>query len=458
MAEFFSSIFGSAFCFANVLNSSIAASWMIFAVIVFRLILSRAPKKIHVVLWGLVALRLIIPFSIESPLSLIPSAETVTKEILSYEGVKLQETAQFNVISNPSFLDGLTVDMSNNVSGIQSNMAAFNAIWFAGILAFFAYAIISEINLRKRVAEATLMKENIYRSEKMDSPFILGVIRPRIYIPYDICDEDIHYVIEHEKTHIIRKDNWWKLIGFICLTIHWFNPLIWIAFIFLSRDIELACDEEVIKNLENEDRACYTKALLDCSVKKSIAVVCSLTFGEIGVKERVKNVLNYRKPSLWIMTAAIAAIIVVAACFLTDPVSNSGVDADFEQNENMNISEGWIYTPSKDPLDVVRSALEGQKVKEYTIKLEIKDIDYADGETFRMKELYKGSELAASKGWTNEYLDEHFLAIRAEYSAEYDETKTFIQGGDITQNFYLTENLDTGLWEIFDNSSYLEVL
>ena len=305
--------------FSNILNASIAASWMVLAVILLRLILKKAPRWTHVALWGLVAVRLLLPFSIESPFSLIPSTETVPQAILVYEGDALQAPASLDIVSNPVFPESVTVDTGETVDRVQVSMVKLTPIWIAGMTALLLYTTVSYWRLKRKVSEAVILRDNIYQSENVGSPFVLGMIKPKIYLPYNMDEQDLSHVVAHEQAHIRRKDHWWKPLGFLLLTVHWFNPLMWLAYVLLCRDIELACDEKVIKELGNEQRADYTQALVACSVGRRMIAACPLAFGEVGVKERVKSIMNYKKPTFLIMAFAVMACLIVAICFLTNP-------------------------------------------------------------------------------------------------------------------------------------------
>ena len=188
-----------------------------------------------------------------------------------------------------------------------------------GVAVLLLYTAVSYWRLRGKVSEAVILRDNIYQSENVGSPFVLGIIKPKVYLPYKMDVQDLGHVVAHEQAHIRRKDHWWKPLGFLLLTIHWFNPLMWLAYVLLCRDIELACDEKVIKELGNEQRADYTQALVACSVNRRMIAACPLAFGEVGVKERVKSVMNYRKPAFWIVLLAVITCVVVALCFLTNP-------------------------------------------------------------------------------------------------------------------------------------------
>lgn len=306
--------------FLKIINMSISASWLIFAVLILRLVLKKAPKWVNVLLWGIVAIRLICPFSFESALSLIPSAETFPKKIISGPSFDVQSGItpvdnRINDYLGDWYFEGVTVPANNG----NTIMTILTIVWTIGILLLVAYTVISYWRLHREIDTAVRYKDNIFQSENVSSPFALGLIKPRIYLPFKLDGQDMEHVVAHEQAHIRRKDHWWKPLGFLLLTIHWFNPLMWLAYVLLCRDIELACDEKVIKGLSNEQRADYTQALVDCSVNRRMIAACPLTFGEVGVKERVKSVMNYKKPAFWVIIIAVIVCVGVAVCFLTNP-------------------------------------------------------------------------------------------------------------------------------------------
>ena len=306
--------------FLKIINMSISASWLIFAVLILRLALKKAPKWVNVLLWGIVAIRLICPFSFESALSLIPSAETFPKKIISGPSFDVQSGItpvdnRINDYLGDRYFEGVTVPANNG----NTIMTILTIVWTIGILLLVAYTVISYWRLHREIDTAVRYKDNIFQSENVSSPFVLGLIKPRIYLPFKLDGQDMEHVVAHEQAHIRRKDHWWKPLGFLLLTIHWFNPLMWLAYVLLCRDIELACDEKVIKGLSNEQRADYTQALVACSVNHRMIAACPLTFGEVGVKERVKSVMNYKKPAFWVIIIAVIVCVGVAVCFLTNP-------------------------------------------------------------------------------------------------------------------------------------------
>ena len=311
--------------FLKIINMSISASWLILAVLILRLVLKKAPKWVNVLLWGIVAVRLICPLSFESALSLIPSSETIPLDIeMAAKPTIDSGVPAINSVVNPvlsSFAPPQHVLTSANP--LQIWIPILNIIWLIGVGALLLYTAVSYWRLCRKVDTAVRYKGNIFQSENVSSPFVLGIIKPRIYLPFNMNGQDLEHVVAHEQAHIRRKDHWWKPLGFFLLTIYWFNPLMWLAYVLLCRDIELACDEKVIKELGNEQRADYTQALVACSVNRRMIAACPLAFGEVGVKDRVKSVMNYKKPAFWVIIISVIVCVGVAVCFLTNPKQDS---------------------------------------------------------------------------------------------------------------------------------------
>ena len=310
--------------FLKIINMSISASWLVLAVLILRFVLKKAPKWINVLLWGIVAIRLICPFSFESTLSLIPSAETIPLNI----GMDTTPTinsgiSAINNAVNPIISQSNTPMAGASVNPLQITIGIYEYIWIFGMIALALYTAISYLRLRRKVDTAVRYKDNIFQSENVSFPFVLGIIKPRIYLPFKMNGQYLEYVVAHEQAHICRKDHWWKPLGFLLLMIHWFNPLMWLAYVLLCRDIELACDEKVIKELGNEQRGDYTQALVACSVNRRMIAACPLAFGEVSVKERVKSVMNYKKPAFWVIIISVIVCVGVAVCFLTNPKQDS---------------------------------------------------------------------------------------------------------------------------------------
>ena len=307
--------------FLKLLNLSISASWLVLVVLALRLMLKRAPKWVNVLLWGMVALRLMVPFSIESALSLIPSAETVSPEVVQFDpaptitsGVTIIDNAV-----NPSLSESFAAAPLASVNPLYVWTYLAGWVWLIGLAAMLLYALVSYLRLRRRVSASIRLWENIYVCDEVPSPFILGIVRPRIYLPSALDEAQRGSVLSHERAHLARRDHWWKPLGFALLAVYWFNPLLWLAYTLLCRDIELACDERVLRGMDAGQVKDYSSALLACSVPRRMLAACPLAFGEVGVGARVKNALRYKKPAFWVVAASVAVCVVVAVCFLTNP-------------------------------------------------------------------------------------------------------------------------------------------
>ena len=342
--------------FLKIVNMSISASYIVLAVLLLRILLNKAPRWITVALWGIVAVRLICPFTIESAMSLMPSVDILPPALIdtlqntTNTTQDITNTSQTTIGTSQDITDPLqnnlgtpTVDETHpqinnshtpviqeatatsakdeSINYLQLFTSIFSKLWIIGVALMLTYSIISYIRIKKKINTAVLLRNNIYQSEAVVSPFVLGIIQPKIYLPFNVSEQNITPIIAHEQAHIKRKDYLWKPIGFLLLTLHWFNPLVWLGYILLCRDIELACDEKAIKEMTIAQRADYSQALLTCSVNRRMITACPIAFGEVNVKNRLKTVLNYKKPTFWIILVAIIASVIVAICFLTNPVS-----------------------------------------------------------------------------------------------------------------------------------------
>ena len=307
--------------FLKLLNLSISASWLVLVVLALRLVLKRAPKWVNVLLWGMVALRLMLPLSIESALSLIPSAETLSPEVVRFDpaptitsGVEFIDNAV-----NPSLSESFAAAPLASVNPLYVWTYLAGWVWLIGLAAMLLYALVSYLRLRRRVSASIPLRENIYVCDEVPSPFILGIVRPRIYLPSMLDEAQRGSVLSHERAHLARRDHWWKPLGFALLAVYWFNPLLWLAYTLLCRDIELACDERVLRGMDAGQIKDYSSALLACSVPRRMIAACPLAFGEVGVGARVKNALRYKKPAFWVVAVSVVVCTVVAVCFLTNP-------------------------------------------------------------------------------------------------------------------------------------------
>jgi beta-lactamase regulating signal transducer with metallopeptidase domain len=322
--------------FTNILNMSISASYLIIAVIVIRLLLGKAPKNMRCYLWLLVGIRLIFPFSIESMFSLIPSTQVINETVYYNDEAPMHgySLIQGGNISQPILQTNKTPELATVKTLSITDILPI--IWIAGVVLMLGYVLFSWIKIKRKIADSvpTIITANdnsttkIYQSDRIDTPFLFGLIKPRIYVPFGISENDLPYVIMHEKAHIRRRDYLIKPIGFLILSVYWFNPLVWLAYILLCKDIELACEEKVVNMLgmDLDFKKSYSQALLTCAVNRRMIAACPLAFGEVGVKTRVKNILNYKKPTFWIILVAIIACIAVPICFMTSKKDNISED------------------------------------------------------------------------------------------------------------------------------------
>lgn len=334
--------------FLKLVNLSISASWLILAVLVLRVVLKKAPKWVMPLLWGVVALRLVCLFSIESALSLIPSAETIPSEIVTEtrEPV-LYEQATLDIVTNPTLPSAAEVPVGVSRQQAQVDFNIYSVLWLAGMAALLVHALVSAGKLKRKLATAILLRDNIYESEFVDSPFVFGVVKPNIYLPMHMDEGTAAYVIAHEHAHLARRDHWWKVLGYLVLALHWFNPLVWVAYILFCRDIELACDEKVVKGLDGAARADYSQALLSCAAPGRAVAACPLAFGEGNIKTRVKSALHYKKPAFWVAAAAVLAVVIVAVCFLTNPKSERGSLVWAQKLNAADVASIELYVPAE---------------------------------------------------------------------------------------------------------------
>ena len=454
--------------FLKIVNMSISASYLVAAVLLLRLVLKKAPKWVSVLLWGMVAIRLICPISIESVLSLIPSTQTVSPEIMMDRTPEVSTgIPAVDTVVNPVITETFAPEPIASANPLQILIPVSANLWLLGVLVMLGYTAVSYLMLRRKLATAVRLKNNIYQCENVDSPFVLGMVRPRIYLPFRMDGKNLNHVIAHEEAHIRRKDHWWKPMGFVLLAIHWFNPLMWVGYILLCRDIELACDEKVIKEMDNETKADYMQALVSCSVNRRMIAACPLAFGEVGVKERVKTMMNYKKPAFWIVIAAITLCIVVAVCFLTNPVNR------IENIDNPALLEfpgvKWLATPEEviAALELTEEQIKSQTysspdVASDSCYLSVINIPYFDqtaqyatfeflnnnGKGYRLFRINLYLDENADMDKVNATLTKAYGQGTGESYLNYTigsngELREFKSGGDATLN-YLANNLPNG--------------
>ncbi len=321
----------------KLVNMSITAGWLVLAVVVLRFLLKKAPKAIICALWALVAVRLIFPFSIESMFSLIPDPEPIAQQT-AYAPVVYGDVPVMPQVE-------AVVPEQQELTAQQKLLSAAPVIWIIGMGVMVGYALISCLLLLRRTREGVEREKGVWLCDRIESPFILGIFRPRIFLPSSIDRADAEFVLAHERAHLKRLDHLWKPLGFLLLTVYWFNPLLWLGYILLCRDIELACDEKVLRQLGTEVKQDYSTALINCSVPRRMIAACPLAFGEVGVKNRIKSILNYKKPAFWIIIVALIAAAAVAVCFLTDPEKQQeeqGVTLELVSQQKDSLTVEWV--------------------------------------------------------------------------------------------------------------------
>ncbi|MBQ9793805.1 MAG: M56 family metallopeptidase, partial [Clostridia bacterium] len=316
--------------FYEILNLSLSAAYLVPVVLVLRLVLKKAPRWTMCLLWGLVALRLVMPFSLESDVSLHPGREPVTELQNQFAG----ETARPEtppVEMPPAELPEAPSVTPAPAPGEEIDlMEILGWVWLTGACAMALYGAVSYVRLKLKVRPSLQVEKRVFVCDGIGYPFLLGVLRPKVYLPSDLEEPHLSYVLAHEKAHVKRGDHLWKPLGFALLTIHWFNPLLWVAYLLLCRDIESACDEKVVRDMDNTQKDGYSRALLACSMQGAFhrrwISACPVAFGETGVRSRIKSVLHYKKPAFWVLLIAILACVAVGVFFLTDPAEEeSGI-------------------------------------------------------------------------------------------------------------------------------------
>lgn len=338
--------------FLSVCNFAGAAGWVALAVMLVRFLLGlpylrRIPRRYTVILWAVVGLRLMIPVSLKSAWSLLPHAEPITQTML-YDPTPTLHTGVpvLNVVINETVMPSLTPNPGDSVNPLQVIAAIGAWIWVAGAVIMLLYMTSSYVCLRQKLRFAVKLdgERDIYESERVISPFVLGVFRPTVYLPCDMDAQTRSHVIAHERAHLSRGDHWIKPFAFVLLSVYWFHPLLWAAYILLCRDIEGACDERAAKDMTEDERKAYARSLVRCSTKSRAVTACPLAFGETGVKQRVTAILDYKRPTLWVLIAAVVLCVVFAVCFGTDPFSVDGMTPMVEYDPMAQVFENGMFS------------------------------------------------------------------------------------------------------------------
>ena len=446
--------------FIQLVNMSLVAGWLILAVLLIRGIFNKLPKAFRCVLWGLVALRLICPWSIESDMSIIPKAEIIADDgnkisILSdhkelgdnskdelhseklgnnvdvnnsYEGNKIDTTIKENnsvVNDNSNNIIGSNNSNSNKVnsdnaiintaksnekeSSFSISIGALSKVWIMGIAFMVVYYITSYVMLKRKVRVSIRYEKNIYLCDNIPSAFILGLVRPKIYVPSDLSKVELDNVIKHERAHLSRHDNWWKPLGFLLLSVYWFNPLVWIAYIMFCKDVELACDEKVVKAMDVAEVKEYSNTLLECSISRKLIVAAPLAFGEVAVKSRIKSVINYKKPTFWVINVSIVISVVIGIGFMTNPTTKNKNNSSNEAEENSetgisDVTDTTVITETNDSIGsndtVVKMTLE----EIISDAIQNKNIDCAHGGKLDLFDSYRIVDVEEKDGKEIYYL------------------------------------------------------
>ncbi len=328
--------------FLKIVNMSLTASWLVLAVMLLRVLFKHAPKALRCVLWAFVGVRLVCPFSIESALSLIPSAQPIPETIVTDPAPAINSgLSAVNAVVNPIISESFTPAVGDSVNPLQVWTWVASVLWLIGIAVLLIYAAVSFWRVRRQVSACLHLRENIYLCDGLPSPFILGILRPRIYLPTGLDEAATAHIVAHEQAHLRRRDHWWKPLGFLLLTVYWFNPVIWVAYVLLCRDIELACDERVVRALDEDGKTAYSRTLLACGAHRRVVAACPLAFGEVGVKARIKSVLSYKKPAFWIILVAVLVSLAVAIGFLTNPQDITPPDGTYRAEETVCIVDHY---------------------------------------------------------------------------------------------------------------------
>ena len=331
--------------FLAVLNMSLTAGWVILALFLLRLLLRRSPRWLLCLLWIPAAIRLVLPFSVESVLSLLPSGEPIPQEVLVADVPQVHIGIEMlNSAVNPVIGQAFAPSAGDSATPMQTIAFVAAVVWTAGIAILLTYAVAGYLRLSRRVRVSAPLEESgvtvdprIRICDRIDSPFILGIFRPRIYLPSEMDSATANHVIAHERAHLSRRDHLWKPLGYLILALHWFNPLVWIAYLLFCRDLETACDQKVIRTMSGEDKAAYSEALLSCSLPRRAVAACPLAFGEVGVKGRIKSILHYKKPTVWVIGAVVIASAVLVVGFLTGPKEEVSQETEDISQDSYNL-------------------------------------------------------------------------------------------------------------------------
>lgn len=402
----------------TVIQMSVSSVWIISAVILFRLVLRRVPKQARVLMWILPAIRLTVPFAVESRFSVTPDFSKAAPAM------------------SPSF-----------VTPVSSADIFMTALWLAVTLGMLLYMLISFIRLKIRVRISLKLRDNIFICDKISSPFVLGMLRPKIYVPSDMDGKPLDYVLMHEQAHISRLDTLWKPAAFLILSVHWFNPLVWVAYVLFTRDIELACDERAIKILPFSERREYSTALLERSTNKYFTAACPFAFGEKPVKQRIKSILSYKKPKLvWKFTAVIccaaasllfltnpvtAKVVRESSAVVVDPAANLWYEPPTAEPETEPATAAPTEQPTEPPAQAEEAPAEEYAVEDEEIYYESEDNGYYEPEENSYSEADSDNRTEIADDWVD---PQPYQYYPEEYFHVYDYASGLRQNGTFGSN------------------------
>lgn len=458
----------------NLLAMSLSGSIVILLVLALRLILQKAPARLMCLLWLLVGLRLVLPFHIEADFSLQPDTQQLLQPVVSDRVSAPQEYVPQDMIpAMPTMGENITVNtdvgVTTTVQRTMDWMSVAAYIWAAGVAGMLAYTLTSYVRLKRQVRGAIWTADGAWECDSLNGPFLLGYIKPRIFLPAGITGSDREYVLSHERTHLAWGDHWTKLVGFLCLSLHWFNPLVWLAYWCLCKDLETACDEQVVRGYDVEKRKAYSKALLACSAGSRPVSACPVAFGEVNVKERIMKVLNYRKPGFWICLVCVVAIIGAAVFFLTDPLKEMTME-DYVALIGTERSE-LLKKLGVDEEDVTYSEasrlyLLPEKVqfngREYQIYCDMGETFHNQAASFKFVSITNEDEQTSIEDFASEY-----LALQAQFTEQFGESRRTNIYWDAQQIVDAYENrrrsevgawvIDTP-WEVYEGIPYSNII
>ena len=379
--------------FLEVLNTALISGILIVVVCLARLLIKRAPKWFSCVLWAFVAIRLVLPISLTSVFSLMPKERPISGNMVD-SSISQMSAERLDVNKELlSLVGGVASTPGDAGNSWMAFVSVASTLWLAGVAILVLYAIFSSLMLKRQVRAARETANNIFVCDEVNGPFILGICRPRIYLPSGMEDLAYECVLEHERTHVKRFDHLWKPLGYLILAIYWFQPLCWLAYILLCKDIELACDEKVTKDRDKEWKVNYCQTLLDCKRKRRMITACPVAFGEVGIKTRVKAVIQYKKPTFWITLSALLVGCIVFVCFMTNPKEDKKPVKQYTlQDRNIDLSSSFRWGDQRDWLcgtitkvstagyiGIARNLFVSEKDTELRERLQIPDDYFFDG-------------------------------------------------------------------------------